>query len=67
MHCQRCQSLMVFDRFLDVYGDTGHLWFRGWRCVACGDIVDPVILVNRRRPAPRVRSMRLHRRVTLVG
>lgn len=67
MSCRRCQGLMVFDRFLDVHGDTGHLWFRGWRCVACGNIVDPVILINRRRPPPRVRSMRIHRRVTLVG
>jgi hypothetical protein len=67
MCCGRCQGLMVFDRFLDLYGDTGRLWFRGWRCVACGDIVDPVVLRNRTRPLPRVRARRTHRQVALVG
>jgi hypothetical protein len=67
MTCRRCRGLMVFDRFLDVHGDSGHLWFRGWRCVACGDIVDPLILINRARPRPRVRARRWHRRVILVG
>lgn len=66
MHCERCRGLMVFDRFMDVLGDTGQLWCRGWRCVVCGDIVDPVILGNRRSPPPRVRAMRVHRQVTLV-
>ena len=67
MRCGRCDGLMVLDRFLDVYGDAGHLWCRGWRCLSCGEIVDPVILVNRQRPLPRVRAIRLHRLVTIVG
>jgi hypothetical protein len=67
MRCNRCQGLMVFDRFLDVCGEMGRLWFRGWRCLSCGEIVDPVILSNRRTAPPRVRATRLHRVVTVVG
>lgn len=26
-------------------------WYRGWRCIHCGDVVDPLILQHRRRPA----------------
>ena len=33
---------MVYDKF---YGP--HEQFRGWKCLICGEIVDPVILENR--------------------
>lgn len=42
IHCQRCNSLMAFDKF---YGEES--CFFGWRCVSCGDILDPVILLHR--------------------
>jgi hypothetical protein len=34
--------MMVFEKF---YGIGEH--FSGWRCVACGEIIDRIILVNR--------------------
>ncbi|WP_447972966.1 hypothetical protein [Nitrospira sp. Kam-Ns4a] len=49
MHCHRCQGLMVVDHFIDMEDDSGHLWLRGWRCVACGAISEP--LINRHRLA----------------
>ena len=40
--CQRCKGPMVYDKF---YGPQEHFW--GWKCLICGDIIDPVILENR--------------------
>jgi DNA-directed RNA polymerase subunit RPC12/RpoP len=42
MKCRRCNGMMVFEKF---YGDSEY--FFGWRCVACGEIVDQIILENR--------------------
>jgi hypothetical protein len=39
---------MVRDHFYDLLDDTGHLSFGGWRCVSCGNVLDPVIVRNRR-------------------
>jgi len=47
MTCQRCHGLMVEDHLLDMEESYGRPWIRGWRCVSCGDVVDPVI--KRRR------------------
>ena len=58
MNCTRCQGLMVVDHFIDLHDDTSHLWLRAWRCVNCGDVVDPAIRHNQMRqtngrpPAP---------------
>ena len=41
--CHRCRGAMVYDKF---YGSQGQ--FLGWKCLICGEIVDPVILQNRR-------------------
>jgi hypothetical protein len=42
MRCHRCQGWMVQERF---YGPG--LPFLGWRCVHCGEILDPLIWENR--------------------
>lgn len=47
MTCHRCQGLMVEDYFFDMEEAFGHLWIKGWRCISCGDVTDP--LINRRR------------------
>lgn len=53
MDCPRCKSMMVQDIFEDLEDDTGNLCFRGWRCIICGEILDPVIVTNRdSRPSP---------------
>jgi hypothetical protein len=52
MKCHRCHGWMVNEKF---YGRGSFFW--GWRCVSCGEILDPVILENRnvcrRSPSPR--------------
>lgn len=46
MGCYRCGGVMIYEKF---YGDCEH--FFGWRCISCGEIVDRVILENRRSSA----------------
>jgi len=44
---------MIQDVFEDLHDDTGSIFFRGWRCITCGEILDPVIANNRQsRPSP---------------
>jgi hypothetical protein len=38
---------MVKDFFLDVMNVSGEMTFNGWRCLNCGDIIDPVIARHR--------------------
>jgi len=45
--CWRCGGLMVIEHCFDLLDDTGHINFAAQRCVQCGEIVDPVILMNR--------------------
>lgn len=53
MNCPRCKGLMVEERLEDIRDDTGQYFFNGWHCLACGEILDPVILSNRRhQPKP---------------
>jgi len=47
MECPRCRGLLVQDEFHDLRDDTGQLSFSGWRCVCCGNVLDPVIVRNR--------------------
>ena len=55
MRCPRCLSPMVYQKF---YGSQEYFW--GWRCVFCGEIIDPMILENRLldQEAPRLRERR---------
>jgi hypothetical protein len=41
--CDRCGSVMVYEQFT---GQQERFW--GWRCIFCGEIVDDLILENRR-------------------
>ena len=40
--CLRCRGAVIYDKF---YGFEEQ--FMGWKCLICGEIVDPVILENR--------------------
>jgi hypothetical protein len=44
--CRRCGGLMVLARYMDCWDDADNVAVR--RCVQCGEVVDPVILHNRR-------------------
>ena len=46
MKCQRCGGIMVPEEFYSMDDDR----FSGWRCIFCGEIIDPVILRNRGTP-----------------
>lgn len=49
--CPRCYGFMVpviLDGFEEVTMNRCEL--SGWRCVNCGEQIDPLILANRRRP-----------------
>ncbi len=51
MKCGKCSGIMVLESF---YSQDGA--FRGWRCVSCGEIIDEVILRNRRQQLRGVSS-----------
>jgi hypothetical protein len=38
---------MVVDDLIDMRESYHPMWMRGWRCVACGNVVDPLILRHR--------------------
>jgi hypothetical protein len=40
--CPRCSGTIAYDKF---YGSHEQFW--GWKCLICGEIIDPVILANR--------------------
>ncbi len=50
MECPRCTGMMVAERFEDLQDDTGNLFFDGWHCLVCGEILDPLIAHNREKP-----------------
>ncbi|NGZ03090.1 MAG: hypothetical protein CV090_08575 [Nitrospira sp. WS238] len=43
MKCARCSGLMVKDHLLDMQESYVPMWMSGLRCVACGNIEDPLI------------------------
>jgi hypothetical protein len=47
MQCRRCQGLMVEDYYIDMEDDQGTHWLRAWRCMSCGEVIDPGILQRR--------------------
>lgn len=52
MECIRCKGLMVFEEFFSG-GENSLPWsYKGWRCLDCGEIIDPLILLNREKTLP---------------
>jgi hypothetical protein len=49
---------MALERFCDLYDETGQLCFMGWRCLTCGEVIDPVIVRNRRARQKSVLPLR---------
>jgi hypothetical protein len=48
MSCRRCGGFQLWIRF-ESRRDTTAAWqYDGWLCMNCGEIVDPLILLNRR-------------------
>lgn len=42
MRSSKCGGLMAYEKFYSEVED-----FFGWRCIACGEIIDQVVLANR--------------------
>lgn len=47
MECERCHATMLEEAFEDIRSDSWITGFHGWRCLVCGNVLDPVILANR--------------------
>ena len=56
--CFRCRGALAYQKF---YGIDDQFW--GWKCLICGEIIDPVILENRQlmKADERIRAQRLRR------
>jgi len=46
MQCPKCAGLMMYEKFMDM-GESSRFYFYGWRCVACGTILDSTIIANK--------------------
>ena len=49
MQCDRCHGFMVPHHVHDLLDTTSTDHVQTWRCVSCGEVVDPVIMENRRK------------------
>jgi hypothetical protein len=63
MMCHRCRGLLIEEHCYDLLDHEISL--RAWRCISCGNIVDSVILKNRREQKARLAMVEQARR--LVG
>jgi hypothetical protein len=56
--CLRCRGALTYEKF---YGPGDQFW--GWKCLICGEIIDPVILVNRQlmKADEGIKAQRLRR------
>ncbi|MGC4096001.1 MAG: hypothetical protein QM706_02705 [Nitrospira sp.] len=48
IHCARCHGLMVMEQGFDSLFGASEAATSLRRCVQCGEVIDPVILQNRR-------------------
>jgi hypothetical protein len=39
---------MTKDHFIDLMESSESMWMAGWRCLNCGNVLDPVMERNRR-------------------
>jgi hypothetical protein len=47
MTCTRCHGCMAKDYFLDLMESAECMWMAGWRCLNCGNVLDPTMERNR--------------------
>ncbi|MBU6432725.1 MAG: hypothetical protein KJS98_05350 [Nitrospirae bacterium] len=57
MGCTRCDGLMVSDDVIGMQESSIPIWMKGWRCLSCGNIIDP--LIQRHRMIQRAGASRL--------
>jgi len=54
--CDRCGGLLAQEYCFDLLDGTGEKGFWALRCFQCGEMIDPIILHNRRSELPAVRK-----------
>ncbi len=47
MYCMRCEGMMVQDELIDLQESSHPMRIQAWRCVSCGNLVDPLIMRHR--------------------
>ncbi len=57
MKCIRCSGLMVEDELVDLRESYLPMWMRALRCIACGNIEDP--LIHQHRAVRQTRATKL--------
>ena len=45
--CHRCKGLLVREFCFDLHNETGENGFWSLRCLQCGELIDPLILLHR--------------------
>lgn len=53
-HLRALWGVMVLEHYMDLQDDTGQIGMTALRCTNCGEVIDPVILQNRIKPAPNL-------------
>ncbi|HUK55287.1 MAG TPA: hypothetical protein VLY20_01360 [Nitrospiria bacterium] len=48
MNCPKCGGRMNFEEFFSSATEGTSWAYEGWRCIYCGEIIDPLILLNRK-------------------
>lgn len=51
-HCHRCGGLMVPEKVFEIGSFN-------WRCISCGERIDPVILAHRKKDVARIEAEQL--------
>ena len=52
--CARCGGLLLTQHYMDLLDDTGQIDITAWHCMTCGEVIDPVIVKNRKSPPPNL-------------
>jgi hypothetical protein len=47
MKCERCGGFRLWFHFMNRKGSAAWWEYDGWLCMNCGEIIDPLILLNR--------------------
>ena len=69
--CPRCGGLLLTQYYIDLLDDTGQIDITAWHCTMCGEVLDPVILKNRKSPPPNLlygtKERKFSQRVTAIS
>jgi uncharacterized Zn finger protein len=49
MHCPRCGGMMVSEFVSDLHNVWQEDQTDMWRCVSCGEMIDPLVMINRKK------------------